>query len=182
MERRRSRETQTQNITRCSILFEPLSQVVRTVLGYFATAGVVTSPVPNYELVLQDSTVLNVSNFATPSISFANISNGADLFAAVYSSHPAESIRGSALDLSVYPEAVIKHPEGIIAGYFLNTTGNTDTAVLVLLTFDPATTEGGQEYQSVVKKFLAACLKAGKTKLVIDLSGNPRGEPNLATE
>ena len=154
-------------------------------LGNFATPGVVTSPVASYVLVLQNGTILNVANFATPTISFDNIGSGADLFAAVYST-PTAGLRqetvAATIDLSVYPEPVLKHSEGLVAGYFLNTTGYTDTAVLALLTFSPTTNQAGQEYQSVVQNFLAACIKAGKTKLVIDLSGNPGGEPNLATE
>jgi hypothetical protein len=154
-------------------------------LGYFATPGIVTSPMFNYVLSFQNGTVSNISNFATPSISFKNISSGPDLFAAVYSEQLVGTDQGvdaGAFDLSVYPEPVIQHSGGIVAGYFLNTTGYTDTAVLALLSFLPATNQAGQEYQSVVQSFLAACLNAGKTKLVIDLSGNPGGEPNLATE
>jgi len=166
-------------------MFYSLRALVSSNLGWFATSGVVTSPIFSYAVALKNGTVLNITNFATPTLSFDNISSGADLFAAVYSNEttePGQETAANTLDLSVYPEAVLKHSDGIVAGYFLNTTGHTDTAVLALLTFSPATKQEGQEYQAVVQDFLAACTKAGKTKLVIDLSGNPGGEPNLATE
>ncbi|KAE9370993.1 hypothetical protein N431DRAFT_441047 [Stipitochalara longipes BDJ] len=165
-------------------MFYSLRALASNGLGNFATSGVVTSPAITYVLALQNGTVFNVSNFATPVISFNNISSGADLFAAVYSNQ-VEGLRqetdAGTIDLSVYPEPVLKHSKGLVAGYFLNTTGHTDTAVLALLTFS-ATSQAGQEYQSTVQNFLAACVLAGKTKLVIDLSGNPGGEPNLAVD
>jgi hypothetical protein len=88
-----------------------------------------------------------------------------------------------AIDLSNgYPEPFIKHSEGLVAGYFFNASGYIDTAVLALFTFSPSTPQSGQEYQSGVQNFLAACVEAGKKKLIIDLSGNPGGEPSLVTE
>ena len=156
-------------------------------LGLFATAGLITAPVDIYSLTFQNGTSFHVTNFATPIISFKNITSGAELFAAVESNQTVggqqTTTSTAAIDLANgYPEPFIKHSEGLVAGYFFNTTGYTDTAVLALFTFSPATLQSGQEYQSVVQTFLAACIKEGKTKMVIDLSGNPGGEPALATE
>ena len=154
-------------------------------MGYFATAGVVTAPAASYLLGFQNGTSLNVSNFAAPTTSFDNITNGADLFTAVEVNVPLSSngVEAQSIILSNgYPKPIIQHSQGYVAGYFLNSTNYTDTAVLTLLTFEPGTTKWTQEYQLVVQKFLAACTAAGKTKLVIDLSGNTGGDPYLAAE
>jgi hypothetical protein len=54
-------------------------------LGFFATAGLATAPVDIYSLTFQNGTSFNVTNFATPIISFKNITSGAELFAAIES-------------------------------------------------------------------------------------------------
>jgi hypothetical protein len=153
--------------------------------GYFATAGIVTAPPASYVLGFQNGTSLNVSNFATPTTSFDNITSGTDLFAAMELNVPIylnQTATPPIILTNGYPKPIIQHSQGYVAGYFLNSTNNTDTAVLTLLTFEPGTTEWTQEYQSVVQKFLAACTAEGKTKLVIDLSGNTGGDPYLAAE
>jgi hypothetical protein len=99
-------------------------------LGNFATPGPIISPVGNYGLALQNGTLLNISNYPTPTISFENISSGAELFAEVYSNSTVglgEETPSAIVDLSAYPEPVLKHSDGLVAGYLLNTTGYTDT-------------------------------------------------------
>jgi hypothetical protein len=166
-------------------MFYSLRSLAAGSQGYFASAGVVTAPTINYNLVFQNGTSLNVSNFATPPISFDDITSGADLFNttelkvlqnANQTANPPISLTNG------YPKATFQHSQGYVAGYFLDSANYTDTAVLSLLTFEPDTREWTQEYQSVIQKFLAACAKAGKTKLVIDLSGNTGGDPYLAAE
>jgi hypothetical protein len=156
-------------------------------LGFFATAGLATAPVNIYSLTFQNGTSFNVTNFATPTIPFKNITSGAELFAAVESNQTVGGQQTTTSTTAIvlangYPEPFIKHSQGLVAGYFFNTTGYTGTAVLALFTFSPAALQSGQEYQTVVQIFLAACTKEGKTKMVIDLSGNPGGEPALAIE
>ena len=169
-------------------MFYSLRNIASGTAGYFASAGVVTSPVANYSLGFQNGTFLNVPNFATPAVSFTNISSGQELFAAVELKQATpNSVPGgtttSSFDLSNgYPEPVIQHSQGYVAGYFLNATNFADTAVLALLTFEPGTNQYTQEYQSVIQRFLALSVAAGKTKLVVDLSGNPGGDPYLAVE
>jgi C-terminal processing protease CtpA/Prc len=70
---------------------------------------------------------------------------------------------------------VIKHSAGSVAGYYLNDTGFTDIAVLQIKEFESSvddSTEYEREFQTVVEKFLAASVKTGKRKLIIDLQGN----------
>jgi hypothetical protein len=167
-------------------MFYSLRNIASGTAGYFASAGVVTSPVANYSLGFQNRTFLNVTNFATPAVSFANISSGQELFAAVELKQASSNSGGTAtssIDLSNgYPAPVIEHSQGYVAGYFLNATNFTDTAVLALLTFEPGTNKYTQEYQSVIQRFLALSVAAGKTKLVVDLSGNPGGDAYVAVE
>lgn len=153
--------------------------------GFFATAGVVTTPAASYLLGFQNGTSLNVSNFATPTVSFDNVTSGAELLSATELKipHGSDQADNSPIVLANgYPKPIIQHSQGYVAGYFLNTTNYTDTAVLALFTFNPSTIEWTQEYQSVVQNFLAKCTAAGKTNLVIDLSGNTGGDPYLASE
>lgn len=153
--------------------------------GYFGTPGVVTTPATSYLLGFQNGTSLNVSTFASPTISFDNITTGAELFTATEqptSPNSGQTDTPPIVLTNGYPEPIIQHSQGYVSGYFLNTTNYTDTAVLALLTFEPGTPEWTQEYQSVVQKFLALSTAAGKTKLIIDLSGNTGGDPYLAAE
>jgi hypothetical protein len=71
-----------------------------------------------------------------------------------------------------YPEPVVISADFVVSGYFLNSPGNQDVAVLSMLTFEPKVPA---EFQSVVQTFLAKAKAAGKKKLVIDLSANGGG-------
>jgi hypothetical protein len=71
-----------------------------------------------------------------------------------------------------YPEPVVISSDFVVSGYFLNSTGNEDVAVLSMLTFEP---QVPAEFQSVVQTFLAKAKAAGKKRLVIDLSANGGG-------
>ncbi|KAL1962724.1 hypothetical protein VTN77DRAFT_9268 [Rasamsonia byssochlamydoides] len=78
-----------------------------------------------------------------------------------------------------YPAPVVVSSDHVISGYFLNSTRNSDVAVLSLLNFDADTPA---EFQDVLQTFLADAKAAGKTKLVIDLSANGGGYILLAYE
>ena len=75
---------------------------------------------------------------------------------------------------------------GIISGYFLSGKGYEDAAVLAITSF---LAEGASDtvafiadFQSTVENFLAECKKAGKSKLVIDLTSNGGGAIVAATD
>ncbi|KAK5651961.1 hypothetical protein OQA88_11503 [Cercophora sp. LCS_1] len=83
-----------------------------------------------------------------------------------------------------YPVPVAIHQHGYMSGYFLNDTqAHDDTAVLVISSFQPANdsliapTQTAEilRTRKFVREFLDACAKAGRTKLVIDVSGNGGG-------
>lgn len=143
-------------------MFYSLRSLAEGSQDYFASAGVVIAPTTNYNLVFQNGTSLNVSNFATPTIPFDDITSGADLFKTtglkvLQNSNQAEN---PAISLTNgYPKSAFQHSQGYVAGYFLDSANYTDIAVLPLLTFEPGTREWTQEYQSVVQKLLAASAK-----------------------
>ena len=66
-----------------------------------------------------------------------------------------------------YPPPVVISSDHVVSGYYLNSTENSDVAVLSMLSFEP---EIPAEFQYVVQTFLADAKAAGKTKLVIDVS------------
>ncbi|EXJ56741.1 hypothetical protein A1O7_07085 [Cladophialophora yegresii CBS 114405] len=87
--------------------------------------------------------------------------------------------------ISGFPYPVIKHSAGSVAGYYLNDTGFTDVAILQILEFGSQTDDSAEyerEFQSAVEKFLAASVRTGKRKLIIDLRGNPGGFIDLGTD
>ena len=71
-----------------------------------------------------------------------------------------------------YPSPIVVSNDNIASGYFLNSTENSDVAVLSLLTFDPTVPA---DFQRTIQDLISAAKAAGKTKLVIDLSANGGG-------
>jgi hypothetical protein len=72
-----------------------------------------------------------------------------------------------------YPTPVVISGDEQVSGYFLDEeTGYEDVAVLSMLSFEA---NFPVEFQSVVQTFIADARAAGKTKMVIDLSGNGGG-------
>ncbi|KAI9831923.1 MAG: hypothetical protein M1819_004645 [Sarea resinae] len=80
-----------------------------------------------------------------------------------------------------FPEPEILHTENYIGGYFLNDTAHQDVAVLSVPSFvgEPSVSDL-EEFQAVARQFLAAAVKAGKKKLIVDLSSNGGGTVYLA--
>lgn len=78
----------------------------------------------------------------------------------------------------------MRDPNNQVAGYFLNGTGYEDTAVLWVATFEGSppfadSTTIGQSFVNTTIDFFTALRSSTKTKLIIDLSGNPGGLINL---
>ncbi|KJK63227.1 Peptidase family S41 [Aspergillus parasiticus SU-1] len=71
-----------------------------------------------------------------------------------------------------YPDPEVISSDNVISGYFLDSDKNSEVAVLSMLSFEPSTPA---EFQAVLEKFIRHAKAAGKTKLVIDLSGNGGG-------
>ncbi|KAF7589525.1 hypothetical protein BBP40_004190 [Aspergillus hancockii] len=71
-----------------------------------------------------------------------------------------------------YPIPEVISSDHVISGYFLNSTRNSDVAVLSMLSFEP---EVPAEFQAVLETFIRHAKAAGKSKLVVDLSANGGG-------
>jgi hypothetical protein len=142
-----------------------------------------------------NGSTMAIENTAETSISLEGVESGQDIFdifldsgsangsddssasassqGSETSAAPSSSTTATATPLPTelgYPSPVISDSKNTISGYFLKTA--PDVAVLNVQTFEAAT---GDEFQSVVEKFLAQCRSTKKTRLIIDLRGNPGG-------
>ena len=75
------------------------------------------------------------------------------------------------LPIEPYPEEVVANKAKTVVGYFIDEDGFEDVGVLLLPLFltDPIS------HQQTVEKFFKRCRESGKTKLILDLQGNPGG-------
>lgn len=93
------------------------------------------------------------------------------------SSSPSASSRAS-LPATI-PTPVMKDPYNNVLGFYLKEKGLQDVAVLLVSTFS-AELDGITSFVDSVSKFLGQAVDDGKTRLVIDVTGNSGGVINLA--
>ncbi|CAG8416334.1 unnamed protein product [Penicillium salamii] len=79
-----------------------------------------------------------------------------------------------------YPEPVIREKANRILGFLPDSKGLEDTAVLVVPTFvdavgDVTITNGTAEFARIARDFISNATSAGRTRMIIDLSGNGGG-------
>lgn len=86
-----------------------------------------------------------------------------------------------------YPKLIDHDARERVAGYFLNDSAHLDTCVLAVKSFMPGiiTLSGPKkvkpppenvEFRRVIRSFFKACKDDGRTKLIIDVSGNAGGK------
>ncbi|KAJ9656406.1 hypothetical protein H2198_004984 [Neophaeococcomyces mojaviensis] len=148
-------------------------------------------------LGFENGTSATFSNFARLLVPFRNITNGTVLYntwinpyatrtsgaggnvaAATNSSTPTSSttVVSSSTRTATgtprpgYPSPVISQRNNYVGGWYLTEAGYEDVAVLGVQSF-----VGTTDFQSVVYDFLDQASRAGKTKLVIDVSANGGG-------
>ena len=145
--------------------------------------------IPNEALVLEDiSSITNgddmYSAFCTPASLGATATATSSLtkrqVSTVLASNTASLV--PAPTSPGYPYPVIKHSANLVAGYYLNNTGNDAVAVLSIPSYSADLPGQELEFQNVVQSFLAAAQQAGKTKLIIDLQANPGGVVDLGLD
>jgi Peptidase family S41 len=74
------------------------------------------------------------------------------------------------------PQPVVLHPHNFIAGYYLNGPGYDQIAVLAIYNFVLGSTNADQiAIQHTAQDFFRLAKAAGKTKLILDVRGNPGG-------
>jgi hypothetical protein len=76
-----------------------------------------------------------------------------------------------------FPQPAFNSSNGMAAGYFL--ADQPDTAVLNIFSFNVNPGEEVISFQATVKDFLAQSASQGKTKLLVDIRGNPGGDSLL---
>ncbi|KAH8800701.1 peptidase S41 family protein [Xylogone sp. PMI_703] len=75
---------------------------------------------------------------------------------------------------AAYPEPVLRHPNDLIRGYYLDRRESQDVAILQLPTFE--TLGISALYAQAVVKFVKQAVGDGKTRMLIDLSNNNGGD------
>ena len=88
--------------------------------------------------------------------------------------HSAPPYRLPSSGSARYPKPVLRHPHDLIRGYYLSETGFHDVAVLQVPLFERSV-ENSDFLQTAVD-FVRGAATDGKSKMVIDLSGNNGGD------
>jgi hypothetical protein len=154
-----------------------------------------STAIPNDAIVLEDlSSITNgddmYSAFCTPkSISSATAAaSSAAATSSIQKRQASTALPSSTASVAPaptspgYPNPVVKHSANLVAGYFLNGTGNDNVAVLSIPSYNGALPGQEFEFQNVVQSFLAAAQQAGRTKLIIDLQANGGGIVDLGLD
>ncbi|RDL35438.1 ClpP [Venustampulla echinocandica] len=165
--------------------------------GYFAGGGRSRFKYPgdNTTFTFANGTLLTVENIAYVVGNFAGVTDG-ELFSKRFctgafdnpqnvsvlqkpitaedpTSNPElPSGKSSQSSLPGYPNPSLIATDSSIGGYYLAAAGFEDVAVLSVLNFAP---QDSKEFQHIAEEFCIEATKAGKTKLIIDLSANGGG-------
>ncbi|EFQ33998.1 hypothetical protein CGRA01v4_12488 [Colletotrichum graminicola] len=85
---------------------------------------------------------------------------------------PTAPFRRSVVKFGQDPEPVVKSYDNAVSGYYLNSEGFEDVAILEVAHF---TVKSSKIFQKTVDSFFEACKKAGKSRIIVDLQMNPGG-------
>ncbi|KAF4839151.1 Peptidase S41 family protein ustP [Colletotrichum tropicale] len=157
--------------------------------GYFKRGGRTRYVYPGEatSFTFENGTSVELSNVARLKGNWTGVVDGTTFFkkfapgavaakeaAPTTSATPTSSAAPAATPTGVpgYPAPVIISSDEIVSGYFIDQPGFEDVAVLAMLSFSP---EDPPEFQRVVQDFFAAAVRAGKTKLVVDVQVNGGG-------
>ncbi|RDW61372.1 hypothetical protein BP5796_11264 [Coleophoma crateriformis] len=150
--------------------------------GYFSINGRVRYIYPgaNTTYTWDNGTTNLVNNVAHVKGDFTGVTDGPSFYQTfcVYTTTQATAAAAATQATPVptgpvgYPPPVVSSNDTIVSGYFLDTPGFEDVAVLSLLAME---SESIAEFQAVTQAFLADAVAAGKTKLVLDLQANAGG-------
>jgi hypothetical protein len=151
--------------------------------GYFAGAGRFGNNYPgaNTTIEFENGTIWTFENYADVFGNFRGVTDGPSFYKK-FCSGPVQENPASddsdfpgraALNAHGYPDPRIISSDDQVSGYFLDDDpAYSDVAVLSMLSFEPYFPN---EFQSTIEAFIGDAKAAGKTKLVIDLSGNGGG-------
>ena len=156
--------------------------------GYFAGAGRFgyNYPGANTTIQFENGTTIVFENYADVLGSFSGVTDGPSFYKKFCSGPVSEDDDADFADGNSppyasratpnahgYPDPEVISTDQQISGYFLDDDpAYSDVAVLSMLSFE---SNFPNEFQSVIETFISDAKAAGKTKLVIDLSGNGGG-------
>ncbi|KAI8713414.1 TSPc domain-containing protein [Fusarium sp. LHS14.1] len=180
------------------------SNLPRSAVGMAGTTFVSQFEIPDkYTIKFYNGTTLEVVNeIAIPNtVDFSGIESGEDFHeyfeiphnktSKTPSSNERRADTKESANLDGYPKPVVKHSKNSITCYFLEGEGYEKTAVISILSFLPigfdfATLgdfnfdEYVAEAEEVLGEFIKKSKKAGRDKLIIDVSANGGGSLALA--
>lgn len=156
--------------------------------GFYAgdLQGANIYPGPRTSLTFANGTTRIYENYARVLVDFSNIRSAQDLYKTYIA--PTGSSTAPPQQLSTgrtlypprphYPTAQNFSAGNAIAGYYLSAHTHNDTAVLAVPSFLPG---GGPvlSYSQIAQSFLQQAHADGKTRLIIDISGNQGGDVML---
>lgn len=133
-----------------------------------------------------NGTERTIENFARVRYNFRGINNGEDLAkqwfefgsaaSAQAASEESDTVSATALGATApgYPEPITMGPLNLINGFYIDSEGYGDIAVLSIPNF-VGTSAAQVNFQKTSQEFLAKALADGKTKLILDLQANGGG-------
>lgn len=173
------------------VFYSPAQSQVGTVSGSFKYANIAYTGATT-SLTFANGSTSTLSNYAEVLPDFAGVSSGEDLYRKFFTYNttvlrPASETSTSPSPTSPittptaipdqcverlpgYPRPVFCQLDHFNSGYFLEGEGFEDVAVLSVASF-----EGGSDSQFLNQQFLVQAKTAGKTKLIVDVSGNGGG-------
>ncbi|EEH23410.1 hypothetical protein PABG_05621 [Paracoccidioides brasiliensis Pb03] len=157
--------------------------------GFYAQSGVYTGA--SVALKFENGTVKEYENMASFTTPFTDVVDGKSFYAKFCSSElgkgfkkmkrdyilkaaPIVAPRAEKNKRPLYPKPVVEMQGGDVAGYFLQ-DDYSDTAVLSATSFMGTGSQGSVKFQDAVTTFLSECKKAGKKKLIVDVTRNGGG-------
>ena len=149
--------------------------------------GAYIYPNATTKLTFANGTTSEYPNFARVRVDFTGIQSGQDLYntyvappapSSTTSSSSSSSATAAPTSTSIpapgYPSPVIRQDENLIGGYYLDTPGYENVAVLSVPSF-VGDFSAEQSFQDIGLQFLNQSKADGKTKLIIDVSANGGG-------
>jgi len=143
-------------------------------------------PGPTTTFEFANETELTIENYARPMINFRSVQSGEDIrdnFFYFGSNSDVEVANKLQVDEPVmqvaaaplgHPPPVLADPYHVINAYYIDAPGYEDVAVLQVTNF-VAEEELEIPFQKLTQQFIPAALKAGKTKVIIDVQANGGG-------
>ncbi|KMP02078.1 hypothetical protein DIZ76_010631 [Coccidioides immitis] len=168
-----------------ALFYNPPGHIQDAVGAFFTAPGVYTEPQIHVEF--ENGTKKEYQNDAIFHVDFDGVRDGETFYKKFCSGNIDQAPmlkkrevelqkRSSASPRRHFPEPVVEFSDGSIAGYFLE-GDHSDIAVLSVSTFAPTKNDDNvnAEFSNLTSTFLAASKKAGKKKLIVDVTSNGGG-------